>query len=190
MPFATWDLDTAFATFRDEAIYRLAQAQSPLLAGMGQISTSHSTASSVVSGEDGTELDLPSAPVQFSMTLDVQAVRRADLEQLPIGFDAAAEELGRSLIGLFVDTIGKVTDFTGNTIKSNGLTFEAFYEALDQIEWSLDEDDELIKPTLAAHPETVKNMPTLTPEQEQMLRALEERKHQELLARRRHRRLS
>ncbi|WP_022929176.1 hypothetical protein [Patulibacter americanus] len=190
MPFATWELDAAFTHFVNDTLYALARARSPLLAGMGQMQTA-STVSSVVSGHDGAELSLPETPVGASMTLDLEAVRTANFEQLTLELDSAAEELGKGLVELFVDTIGKVTDFTGNTIKSKGgLTFESYVEMLERIEWSLDEDDQLVKPSLVVHPDTAKKFPQGTAEQLQTIRDLEDRKHRELLARRRRRRLS
>jgi hypothetical protein len=125
------------------------------------------------------------------MTLDLESVRNGDFEHLTCELDSAADDLGKGLVELFVQTVDKVTDFTGNTIVSEGgLTFDSFVEMLDRIEWSLDEDDELVKPSLMVHPDTAKKLPQGTPEQLQIIRDLEHRKHQELLARRRRRRLS
>ena len=84
-----------------------------------------------------------------------------------------------------------MTTATGNTIDAGGaFTFEKFYEMLEMIEWTLDDDDELSHPSLVMHPEMADKLPEITPEQRARLDALKQRKHEELLARRRRRRLS
>lgn len=191
MPFATWDLDRAFVSFVHAAAHAIARAENGVVSGMGPMESSSSTASSVVSGPDGTELDLPSRRVGYSMTADFEAIRIGDLEALAVEIDAAAEELGKEMVKLFIDSMDKVTEFTGNVIDVGGpLTFDHFYAMMDQIEWSLDDDDELVRPSLIAHPDTAKNLPNPTESQAAALRDLENRKRQELLARRRRRRLS
>lgn len=189
VPFATWEYDDAVAAFVHETTHAVARARSPLL-GQIAVETSGSTASSVVASRDGTTLDLPSASVGFGLTLDLRAMREADFDALATGIDLAADELGESLVGLFVENMNKVTEFTGNVVKSNGFTFESFYEMLDKIEWSLTDEDELSMPQIVMHPDSVKELPELTPEQEQALQELHQRKHEELLAGRRRRRLS
>ena len=62
---------------------------------------------------------------------------------------------------------------------------------LEKLEWSLDEDDQLVRPEIMMHPDAFKNLPSEpTPEEQAKLDELERRKHEELLARRRRRRLS
>jgi hypothetical protein len=61
---------------------------------------------------------------------------------------------------------------------------------LDKMEWQLDENDELSTPSIVMHPDTVSKLPQATPEQVKMIKELKARKLEELLARRRRRRLS
>ncbi len=150
-----------------------------------------STASSVVDTRDAAQLDLPSESIGFGITMDVQAVRGGDFGLFHAELDSAADELGKGLVRMVVRTVDQVTESTGNVVKGEGeFTFELFYEALDKMEWSLTPDGDLSIPTLVMHPDMVEKLPDLTPEQESALEALKRRKHRELLAGRRSRRLS
>jgi hypothetical protein len=140
-------------------------------------------------GEDA--LDLPGKEIGFGLTMNVDAVRTADFDALVIEMGAASDEYASGLADLVFSSFEKVTASTGNVVDAGGqLKFEHLYEMLDKREWSLNEDDELEMPSLVMHPDTVKNLPTLTAEQDEQLAALKARKHEELLARRRRRRLS
>ena len=190
MPFKLPEYDKAFKGFVHQTVHSLARARSPLLADMA-VEEGGSTASSVVDSLDGAQLDLPSESIQFGISMETEAVRSGDFDPLYVELDSAAEELGRGLVGLFVKTMDKVTESTGNVVTADGkFTFEAFYEALDKREWSLTAEGELSMPNLVMHPDMVKQLPELTPEQETALEQLKRRKHEELLAGRRSRRLS
>jgi len=124
----------------------------------------------------------------------VEAVRRGDIEALVAQMDLAADDLAEGLVGVLIENINKVTESTGNVVDAGGaFTFEKFYEALEMIDWSLDDDDQLSMPQLVVHPDTAEKLqalPELTAEQKAALDDLKRRKHEELLARRRRRRLS
>lgn len=192
MPFLTTEHDLAFGQFIYETTHELARARSPLLQRI-RVVPAAGTASSVVDSRESEQLDLPARQVGFTLTSDVDAVRSCDVEALTAALDQAADELGKDLVGMFVDTMNKVTQSTGNVVQSKGkgFNFESFIEALDKLEWSLDDNDELVMPQLVVHPDTAKNLPReATPEQQAQLDALKQRKRDELLARRRTRRLS
>ena len=61
---------------------------------------------------------------------------------------------------------------------------------LDKMEWKLDENDELSTPSIVMHPDTVPKLLQPTPDQVKMIEELKARKLEELLAKRRRRRLS
>jgi hypothetical protein len=61
---------------------------------------------------------------------------------------------------------------------------------LDTIEWSLTDDDELSLPTIVGGPDVLKRLEDVTEEERASLDELMRSKHEELLARRRRRRLS
>jgi hypothetical protein len=192
VPFLTTEYDRAFGLFIYETTYGLARARSPLLQQI-KVLPAAGTASSVVDSRESEQLDLPAQPVGLTLSGDVDAVLSCDVEALTAALDHAADELGRDLVGVLVDTMKKVTESTGNVVQSKGkgFDFESFIEALDKLEWSLDDNDELVMPQLVMHADTAKNLPPEpTPEQQARLDALTQRKREELLARRRTRRLS
>lgn len=190
LAFELPEYDSAFAEFIFEVAHALVMASSPLLRQIPRLSAP-GTASSVVDARDFQQLDLPAQSVGFGVTTDLRAVRDGDFEPLVVSLSKGSDELARDLMTMLIGTVDLVTEATGNVVKSSGeITFEAFYQALDGMEWTLTEDDELSLPTLVMHPDTVKKLPALTPEQDEALEELKRRKLEELLARRRRRRLS
>jgi hypothetical protein len=139
------------------------------------------------------DVDLEPDKVGFEMSTSVAAVRAADYDEFYAQVDQAAEMLASDLMKVWVGTMDKVTEATGNVVDAGGkLTFEVLYEMLDKLEYSLDENDELVMPSLVMHPDTAKKLEELgppTPEQNAKLAELRERKRGEALARRRRRRL-
>lgn len=192
MTFALPEYDQAFSTFIYTTANALARAHHPLLAEM-RTETTETGASSVVDSRESDQLHLPSESIGFQIAWDRADVVNGNFEALLLQLDSASGELGEKLMAMFVKTVTAVTDSTGNVVKAEGgeFTFETFYEALDQMEWSLDENDELVMPSLVMHPETIKKLPTeQTPEQKTAMDDLKRRKREELLAQRRRRRLS
>jgi hypothetical protein len=93
--------------------------------------------------------------------------------------------------GMLFGTLNTVTEATGNVVDAKGRpTFETIYEMLDKVDWGLTDDDKLSMPTLVMNPTDVERLPELTDDQQAKLEELQERKLNELLARRRRRRLS
>lgn len=191
MPFDLPEYHEAFTTFIYASVNALARAQYPLLADIRE-EVVESAGSSVVDSRSDGRLDLPSERVGFEMGWERDDVLKGNFEALVLQLDSASGELGEKLVGMFVKTMGAVTDSTGNVVDAQGspLTFELLYEMLDKIEYTLDDDDELEMPSLVMHPDMVKKLPKPTPEQEAALEELKQRKREELLAQRRSRRLS
>lgn len=190
MPFVLPEYDQSFSTFIHRLIRELAGAHEPLV-GKIRSEPAVGTASSLIQVRGEEALDLPGESLDYGMTMEVSAVREGNFEFLVMEMDKAASELGDKLVGMLIANLGKVTDMTGNVVDAGGqFTFKHFYELLDKIEWSLDENDELSMPSLIMHPDTVKELPKLSPQQEASLGQLKMRKREELLARRRRRRLS
>lgn len=192
MSFQLTEYDKAFAKFLYTTANALARAQHPLLAQM-RTETTESGASSVVDARDREQLDLPSELIGFEMRWDRGDVEAGNFEALLLVLDSASNDLGEKLIAQLVKTLSSVTESTGNVLHAEGkkFSFEMFIEMLEQIEWSLDDDDELSMPSLLMHPDQAKNLPSgATPEQQATLEDLKRRKKEELLAKRRRRRLS
>jgi hypothetical protein len=122
-------------------------------------------------------------------------VRDGDYERLYEAMFESADAMAEQLVGYFVESMGKVTEGTGNVIDAGGrpFGFEVLYETLETLEFSVDESDELVMPSLVMNPadaDNLRDVPPLTDEQQRILDELKERKREEALARRRRRRLS
>jgi hypothetical protein len=191
VPFELPEYHEAFTAFAYSSVNALARAQSPLLGGIKE-EVVESGGSTVVDSRTDERLDLSSEPVGFELEWERDDVLNGNFEALLLQLDSASLELAEKLVGMFVKTMGEVTEATGNVVNAEGSppTFELIYDMLDKIVYSLDDDDELQMPSMIMHPDMVKKLPTLTPEQEAALDELKQRKREELLAKRRRRRLS
>lgn len=192
MSFRLQEYDEAFTRFLYTTANELARAQHPLLAEMRTEKT-ESGASSVVDARDQEQLDLPSEPVGFEMKWDRDDMAAGNFDALILELDSASNELGEGLMAMVLKSMSTVTASTGNVIDAGGkkFSFELLVETLEKIEWSLDEDDELVMPSIVMHPNHMKGLPSeATPAQEAILDELKQRKREELLAKRRSRRLS
>ena len=150
------------------------------------------TVSSVMETRGETALDLPAEPVGFEFGVNSADVRDGNFEALQVQLVEAADGYAEQLAKMVYGSLNKITTATGNTFDAGGRppTFVMVYEMLDKIEWALDENDELSTPSLVMHPDTASKLPRPTPEQEKMIEELKARKLEELLAKRRRRRLS
>ncbi|HZV72681.1 MAG TPA: hypothetical protein VFF79_03105 [Conexibacter sp.] len=190
MPFNLSEYDRAFGLFAEEALRALAFAGDPLLSDIEVIPTKGALGS-VIQDQDGRDVDLAPQMITSDFTMSLDAVRDGDLDALVIQLDAGSAQLAEGYHKALIATMRTVTDATGNVAETKGpLTFEALYCALDRLRWSLNADGELSLPTLVVAPEVAASLPELTPEQHARLLALHERKRNDLLARRRRRRLS
>ena len=194
VPFALYEYDAAFSLFFGQAVRALARARSPLLSQM-QFEEVSGTLGSRVRSQEGMDVDLEPGGVGMDVTADLNAVRASDFAALYGEMDEAADQLAEGLVGAFVETMSKVTEGTGNVIDAGGqqVSFELIYEMLERIEFSVDENDELIMPSLLIHPnqaEKLQELGPLTSDQERRMAELKQRKREEALARRRRRRLS
>ncbi|MEA2475122.1 MAG: hypothetical protein QOE06_3037 [Thermoleophilaceae bacterium] len=194
MPFALYEYDAAFTRFFSQTMRVLAQAHSPLLAEMRFVETP-GTIGSRVRDREGMDIVLDPGKTSTEITSDLKAVREGHYEQLYEAMYESADAMAEQLVGYFIESIGKVTEGTGNVLDAGGrpFGFDVLYETLENLEFSLDENDELVMPSLIMHPknaEKLRDLPPLTDEQQRRLDALKERKRTEALARRRRRRLS
>lgn len=194
MPFALYEYDAAFGRFFSQTMRVLAQAYSPLLAEMRFIEMP-GTVGSRVRDRQGMDIVLDPGKISTEVTSDLKAVRAGDYERLYEAMHESADSMAEQLVGYFVEGMGKVTEGTGNVTDAGGrpFGFDVLYETLEKLEFSVDENDELVMPSLVMHPtqaEKLRDLPPLTDEQQRKLDKLKERKRKEALARRRRRRLS
>jgi hypothetical protein len=191
MPFALPDYDLACAHVISQVTKDIARASDPVLSQI-KVVPMKGTVSSVVETRDDMALDLPAEPVGFELGVKAEDVRDGNFESLQVKLVEAAEGYAEQLSKMLYGSLGKITTATGNTLDAGGrpFTFEMLYEMLDKIEWTLDENDELSTPSLVMHPDMASKFSQPTPEQVKMIEELKARKLEELLAKRRRRRLS
>lgn len=191
MPFALPDYDLACAFVVSRVTKDIARANDPVLSQI-KVVPMKGTVSSVVETRGEMALDLPAEPLGFELGVKAEDVRDGNFEALQVKLVEAADGYAEQLAKMLYGNLGKITAATGNTLDAGGrpLTFEMVYEVLDKMEWRLDENDELSTPSLVMHPETAAKLPQSTPEQVKMIEELKARKLEELLAKRRCRRLS
>lgn len=194
VPFALHEYDAAFSQFFGQTVRALALARSPLL-NETQFMEVSGTLGSRVRTREGVDVELEPGGVDMEVTADLKAVRAGDFAVLHGEMNKAADRLAEGLAAFFVEGMSKVTEGTGNVIDAGGqeLGFELIYEMLEKVDFSLDENDELVMPSLLMHPdqaEKLQELGPLTVEQERRMDELKQRKRDEALARRRPRRLS
>jgi hypothetical protein len=191
MPFDLPDYDLACAHVISDVTKAIARAGDPVLSQIKVVPMT-GTVSTVMEMRGEPALDLPAEPVGFEFGVKAEYVRDGNFEALQVQLVEAADEYVEQLAKMLYGSLDKITTATGNTFDAGGRppTFEMVYEMLDKIEWTLDENDELSKPSLVMHPDMVSKLPQPTPEQEKMIEDLKARKLEELLAKRRCRRLS
>jgi hypothetical protein len=191
MLFALPDYDLACAHVIADVTKDIARASDPVLSQIKVVPMT-GTVSSVVETRGETALDLPAEPVGFELGVNADDVRNGNFVALQVKLVEAADGYAEQLSKMLYGNLDKITTATGNTSDAGGRppTFEMVYEMLDKIEWSLDENDDLSTPSLVMSPGAASKLPQPTPQQERMIEELKARKLEELLAKRRRRRLS
>jgi hypothetical protein len=191
MPFALPDYDLACAFVVSRVTKDIARANDPVLSQI-KVVPMKGTVSSVVETRGEMAVDLPAEPLGFELGVKAEDVRDGNFEALQVKLVEAADGYAEQLAKMLYGNLDKITTATGNTLDAGGrpLTFEMVYEVLDKMEWRLDENDELSTPSLVMRPETAAKLPPPTSDQLKMLEELKARKLEELLAKRRRRRLS
>src|SRR5664279_1546132 len=157
------EYDLAFREFVYTTANELAQARHPILADI-KSERAQGDGSTVVDARGEEQLDLPSESIRFDVGWDREDLLAGKFEALLLQFDSAGEEIGGQMVGQLVKTLSAVTESTGNLIDAGGekLSFDLILESLEQIEWSLDEDNELVMPSVLMHPNQMKNLPEET----------------------------
>lgn len=191
MPFDLPDYDLACAHVISRVTKDIARANNPVLSQI-KVVPMKSIVSSVVETRNDMALDLPAEPIGFELGVKAEDVRDGNFGALQVKLVEAADGYAEQLSKMLYGSLDKITTATGNKLDAGGnpLTFEMLYEMLDKIEWGLDENDELSTPSLVMHPDTAAKLSQPTPEQVKMLEELKAQKLEELLAKRRRRRLS
>lgn len=189
-PFRAPEYEQAFRMFFGEAIHEVARVMDPLLAEI-PFEQTPGAIGSVIQDQHGEDVELVSPPISTEFEMSLNSVIEGDLEAVLLMIDSLAAKLSRGLAETMFASLNTVTEATGNVVDGSGKpTFDAMIDALETIEMTLDENDELSLPTMVVNPKTLEEMPEPTPEQIARLEKLKKDRLEELLARRRSRRLS
>jgi hypothetical protein len=145
---------------------------------------------SVIQDQDGNDVDLVPDAISTEFSMSRNAAIKADVETLLLLADSLSEGVAKGLAESLFGSLNTVTEATGNVVDAKGKsTYEAIIEALETIELGLTDDDELSLPKIYMGPSALENLPPPTPDQEARIEELKKERLEELLARRRHRRL-
>jgi hypothetical protein len=189
VPFNVPEYESAFRTFFGEAIHEVAIARDPLLSEI-PFEQSPGALGSVIQDRDGNDVDLVTEPISTEFRMSRNSAIQGDVEALLLLVDSLSEGLAKGLAESIFGSLDTVTAATGNVVDAAGKpTVEAIIETLETIELGLTEDDELSLPTIYMSPSAMEKLPPPTPEQNARIEELKKERLEELLARRRHRRL-
>lgn len=184
------EYDKAFGSFAFSAMHDLAIAGDPILSKIRR-ERSPGALGSVFLDKDGEEVELESRAIGADFSVLKSEVIEGDIWKLAMVLTKGSKGIEEGHKKMFFETLQKVTEATGNVVDSAGpLTFEKFYEVVSRIERSLTDDDQLAPLNIVMSPELMRNLPEQTPDQIQKIADLEQRQLEELLAKRRRRRLS
>ena len=189
MPFDVPEYEQAFQTFFGEAIHEVASARDPLIAEI-PFEQSPGAMGSVIQDQEGNDVELVSDLISTKIEISRNDVIAGSIESLLLLIDSASEELSEGLAKALFASLKTVTDATGNIVDAKGKSvFDAVIEMMETIELDLNDDGELALPSLWMNPKAMENLPTPTPEQEARIEEVKNERLEELLARRRSRRL-
>jgi hypothetical protein len=190
LPFRAPEYERAFQAFFGEAVHEVARTMDPLLAEIPFEQTA-GTIASVIQDQQGRDVELVSPPIAAEFEMSRNAVVAGDMDALLLNIDSLASQLSRGLVETMFASLNTVTEATGNVVDASGRsTVDAMIDALETVEMTLTDDGELSMPTLVMGPKAMEGMPEPTPEQVARLEKLKKDRLEELLARRRSRRLS
>lgn len=189
MPFDVPEYEQAFQTFFSEAIHEVAAVRDPLIAEI-PFEQSPGALGSVIQDQQGNDVELVSDPISTKIEISRNTVLAGDVEALLLLIDSASEDLSSGLAKALFASLNTVTEATGNVVDATGRSaFDAMIEMMETIELDLNDDGELELPSLWVNPATAEKLPTPTPEQAARMEELKKERLEELLARRRSRRL-
>lgn len=189
LPFDIPEYEQAFLAFFEEAIHEVASVRDPLIAEI-PFEQSPGALGSVIQDQEGNDEELISDPISTRIELSRNDVIAGNIEALLLLIDSASEDLSKGLAERLFASLSTVTEATGNVVDAKDKSvYDAMIEMMETIELTLDDDGELSLPSLWMNPKTMENLPTPTPEQEARMEEIKKERLDELLARRRSRRL-
>jgi hypothetical protein len=116
--------------------------------------------------------------LQHEWTTSADEVLSFDTDSLLANIAIAADVMGGQLVSAAAEHIGEICEQTGNVIDATGRDFyDVIIEAAEQMQLSFD-DDGVLQHSILLHPDDAPRTPA-TPEQEEKLKAIVDRKREE-----------
>lgn len=190
MLFELSEYDQAFASFAFNAMNDLAVAGDPIL-GKIRREESPGALGSVFRDKDGNDVEIESRAIGADFSVLKREVIDGDVWALAMVLTKGSKGIEEGQKRMFYETLQTVTEATGNVVDSGGPpTWEKVYEMMSTVERSLTDEDQLSPLDIVMSPAARRSLPAQTPEQAEKFAELEKRQLEELLAKRRRRRLS
>lgn len=116
--------------------------------------------------------------LQHQWTTSADEVLSFDTDSLLTNIANAADVMGGQLVSAAAEHIGEICKQTGNVIDAAGRDFyDVLIEAAEQMQLAFDEDG-VLQNSILSHPDDAPKTPP-TPEQEERLNAIVDRKREE-----------
>ena len=180
------EYSSAAMAFLSDAHEAVMHANSPLLGRVPHQRVEAVPRTKYALGDAGVHEESPlrgEAPV----TVGLEAVRNCDLDALMALIGEIAFAMGEQLQAQLLGHIGRLSDASGMTVSGAGKDFfDGWIEALERVDLSVDDDGQLVLPTIVANPDDFRKP---TEEQTKRLNEVLARKEAEAHARRPDRRL-
>lgn len=180
------EYSSATIAFLSDAHEAVMHAHSPLIGRVPQQRVEAVPRTRYVLGDAGVHEESPmvgEAPV----TICLDAVRHCDLDALMAFIGEISFVMGEQLQAQLLEHIGRLSDASGMTVSGAGKDFfDGWIEALERMDLSVDDDGELVLPTIVVNPADFRKP---SPEQTKRLNEVLARKEAEAHARRPDRRL-
>lgn len=180
------EYSSAAMAFLSDAHEAVMQAHSPVLGRVPRQRVEAIPRTRYALGDEAFHEESPvvgEAPV----TIHLEAVRHCDLDALMTLIGEIAFAMGEQLQAQLLEHVGRLSDASGMTVDGAGKDFvDGWIEALERMDLSVDDDGQLVLPTIVTNPATFRKP---TPEQTKRLNEVLARKEAEAHARRPNRRL-
>lgn len=164
----------------------------PILGSIQRSSTAHRGPVRNVRGEN--LLDQQASAIQGEANLDVEVIRKTDIDEHTVFMNALVEKIIKSFGKSLFTGLDEIVGATGNSINAKGeqFSFDMFLDALEKMHVSFDDEGQPIMPTIVVPPAIANQVAETKPttEQEKRQAAILTQKKEEYDAQKRTRTLS
>lgn len=189
----TRDYDDAVAAFVNDAVHAVMAASDDVYAGLRRMSVPEGVTNIRVQVQDAVT---DSPEVRLTQIVEVRRddVINGELEMLHDAIARIAESHLQQFMAAFFEHVGDAASAVGNSMDFSGNSFgwDDLLAAYEKVQWVADTTGRVKPPQVHAGKlvaNRIRNLPDLTPEQNQRWMDMQRRKQEEYVSRRRSRRL-